>query len=128
MILDLPVSSSEFSLTDSPKTPCFRMEKLILVPSSVILLQEIPFSQSHSISEGKRKEFLHSIFSDPVPKCMDLLQEALSLCWNEEIAEFLASDIRDSTVHQYESIWSFFVVFLRSINPLSLAKNIFFNF
>ena len=67
MVLDLPVSSSESSLTEPPKTQAFnsdssRMEKLTLVLSSFISLQKILFSQSHSISVGKNFSFF-SIFN-----------------------------------------------------------------
>ena len=137
MEVSIPISSCESFIKSSDKikilprvcsSHCPRMAKFPLVPTSNQSLQKVSSSKSNFISNCYRGDYLFLILSDQSPTRMDILKLALKEDWSPEVVEIISSDIRSSTVNQYQCIWSSFVKFLKGINPTLISADTLIKF
>ena len=100
-----------------------RMEKIPLVPSSAESMLEIPSAQPSSFPKSFEQDFLRAIRSHETPSRLNLLRSSLLKSWSPDIVDLLLSDVRDSTLHQYQSVFSTFVKYLKSENVSSISAD-----
>ena len=134
---DLPFPSSESptqstdeikgiqrkSNTDSP-----RMAELELVSPTHVNEQEVISPRLFPSPNQLKSKILREVLSNKAPSRMDILKEALKNSWSEEVTEFLVSDVRASTIHQYESIWKAFTKYINLFPPSSITEDTIFKF
>ena len=80
------------------------------------------------VTDGSRRDILRYICSHHSPTRMDLLKSYFAKQYSTAAAEFLSTDIRTSSMRQYESIFKKFIAFFRLKSFEGISTNVFIEF
>ena len=86
-------------------------------PSDGTQTNQVRTIRSNTVTEGTRESMLRFLLSDPAPSYLAFLNHFYGNDYRPEHISLLTGYLRQSMKHQYQSIWSSWLSFVRRSNP-----------
>ena len=81
-------------------------------------------SVSSPVPDNSREHLFRSLFIEPRPTRVDFLRQVFESRHSKEIANLLVQKLRQSSMRQYQTVWTSFLTFLHKSQPTTMNDNV----